>query len=87
MSVHIPAEAKPLMVCSAGDHRGEDGETDMELHVPAHSTDDDAYLGDVPHSEHFGMRAAPGQEGQPLSDISNTSKIGMSLFTSSYQAL
>ncbi|CAL5223223.1 g5700 [Coccomyxa viridis] len=61
---------------SEGDHRGEDGETDMELHVPAHSTDDDAYLGDVPHSEHFGMRAAPGQEGQPLSDISNTSKIG-----------
>lgn len=58
----------------------------MELHVPAHSTDD-AYTSNVSHSEHAGMRAASRQNGQPLSDISNTSKIGMSLLIALHQPL
>ena len=50
----------------------------MELHVPAHTTGA-AHINGAPQNEHPAMRAASGQDGQPLADISNSSRIGNSM--------
>ena len=50
----------------------------MELHVPAHATATSVANG-APQDEHHGARGAnAGQDGQPLADISNLSRIGVS---------
>jgi len=59
---------------------GEENEvTEMELQVPAHTTEPDYSYGKA-QNEHQSMQAAPGQpqrSGQRLSDISNASMIGI----------
>lgn len=51
----------------------------MELHVPAHATTTSATNGALQDEHHGTRRATAGQDGQPLADISNSSRIGMSM--------
>ena len=50
----------------------------MELHVPSH-TRGAAHMNGAPQNEHPGMRATSRQDGQPLADISNSSRIGTAM--------